>query len=70
MTTEERLPGLERREGLLLALTEQIVQILQGHEEQMAELRRDGQQLQRLWVHLAKKHGWLDDEDLASSSSQ
>ena len=36
------------------------------HDEEMVELRRDGQQLQRIWIRLARKNGWddlLDEEE-------
>ena len=33
--------------------------------ETLEEVRRDARQTQRLWVNLAKKYGWLDDDDLA-----
>ena len=48
--SEERLDKLDRR----LALA----------EERLEETRRDAQQNQRLWTRLARKHGWLDDEDM------
>ena len=40
------------------------------HDEEMAELRRDGHKLQRIWIRVARKNGWddlLDEEDLAST---
>jgi chromosome segregation ATPase len=33
------------------------------HRAEVAEYRRDARQYQRLWVHLARKHGWVEDED-------
>ena len=36
------------------------------HDEEMVELRRGGQQLQRIWIRLARKNGWddlLDEEE-------
>ena len=33
------------------------------HRKEVAEYRRETAQYQRLWVHLAKKHGWLDNDD-------
>ncbi len=33
------------------------------HAEEHAELQREAVQFRRLWTHLARKHGWLDDED-------
>ena len=54
----------------LAALSDQMAQVLLNHDERMraneesiAETKRHVSQVQRLWVRLAKKHGWLDDED-------
>ena len=33
------------------------------HAEEHAELQREAVQFRRLWTHLARKHGWLDDAD-------
>ena len=45
---------------LLVKVTEHLVKVA----DQVEEYRRDTKQMQRLWVHLARKYGWLDDEDL------
>ncbi len=34
------------------------------HDDILAELRRDNAQTRRLWLHLCRKYGWLDDEDV------
>ena len=31
-----------------------------AHDAEIAELRRDGQQLQRIWIRVARKNGWTD----------
>ena len=36
---------------------------LERHREQLAEMRHDAEMTRRLWVRLATKYGWLDDED-------
>ena len=33
------------------------------HQALLAEVRRDAQQTQRLWVRLAQRYGWLDEND-------
>lgn len=41
-------------------------QVLLGKlNDNLEEVRRDAQHTQRLWVRLAQKNGWLDDEDMA-----
>ena len=83
-TTEDRVTALENiilkhdeRIGRLARLEERIVDMLAdhdarliAHDEELAELRRDGQKLQQIWIRIARKNGWddlLDEEDLASS---
>ena len=41
-----------------------IVSILQHQREELAEVREDTNMTRRMWVRLAMKHGWLDDEDV------
>ena len=41
-----------------------IARILQRQEEHLDEVREDAKMTRRLWVRLAKKYGWLDDEDV------
>ena len=50
---------LDRHQGLL----ERHEELLERHEELLAEVRRDAQQTQRLWVRLAQRYGWLDEND-------
>ena len=38
--------------------------MIQRQEEELAEVREDTNMTRRMWVRLAKKHGWLDDEDV------
>ena len=66
MTTEERLNSLEgtqeyhdARIGLLESIAERLLVLIE-------ETKRDSAVTQRLWVQLAKRYGWLDDDDLAS----
>ncbi len=40
-----------------------LVEVVSAQEEQLAEYRRDARQVQHLLVYLARKNGWLDDED-------
>lgn len=41
---------------------------LGDHREMLNEVREDVKMTRRLWVRLATKHGWLDDEDLNGDS--
>ena len=50
---------LERHEELL----ERYRETQERQEELLAEVRRDAQQTQRLWVRLAQRYGWLDEND-------
>ena len=70
MTTEERLETVETAiklivdyESRILEYEGKVLELVTGLSEVVMELRRDTQHNQRLWVHLARKHGWLDDED-------
>ena len=47
----------EIRIGLLEALVQRSYDLLE-------EVKRDSAQTQRLWVRLARRYGWLDDEGL------
>ena len=38
--------------------------ILERQQQLLEEIRRDASQTQRLWVRLAQKYGWLEDDDL------
>ena len=77
MTTEERLANIEQAVLRILEYEGQVVAVLgamaewrreqdmwrREHAEEHAELQREAVQFRRLWTHLARKHGWLDDED-------
>ena len=77
MTTEERLDRLEETDRKLTELAADVVAILRHQQEQLdhhqeridhqqeqlEEIHRDARMTQRLWVRLATKYGWLDDED-------
>ena len=70
MTTEERLRRLEEGFVTLVELNQNVVKVLEvqqvqiaEHRAEVAEYRRETAQYQRLWVHLARKHGWQEDED-------
>ncbi len=57
---------LERLELNIERLDRNIERLDRNLEEQrkeVAEYRRDARQYQRLWVHLAQKYGWLDEDD-------
>ena len=41
-----------------------IVGIIERQQEQLDEVRQDTKMTRRLWVRLATKYGWLDEEDL------
>ena len=70
MTTEQRPDNLENAmvqlvdyEGKVQSLAEQLAAQSIEYREETAEFRREAGQMQRLWVHLARKHGWLEEDD-------
>ena len=70
MSTEHRLTAVEQaivKQGesneTLIKLNQTAIAILSEQRESLAEHRRDAEQYRRWWTYLAKKHGWLDDED-------
>ena len=78
MTTEERLDRLEevtiQLKDTSLQLTKLMAEVirmvhrqderLQHQQELLDEVRQDTKMTRRLWVRLATKYGWLDDDDL------
>ena len=56
----------ERQQVLLERIEQRIEQSEQRIEQgrqQLEEVRQDAAMTRRLWVHLARKNGWLEDED-------
>ena len=64
MTTEERLDRLEEVSEKLTELMATVVTAIQHQQELLDEVRQDTKMTRRLWVRLATKYGWLDEEDL------
>ena len=74
MTLEERIVELETTSrthnamlNLLISIGERQQETLERQQELLEEMRRDTQQTQRLWVRLAQRHGWLDEDDLLTN---
>lgn len=66
MTTDERLAKLEDGFERLVALNSNVVELLNAHNEQIAEIRRDARFTQKIWVAFAQHFGlppemWQDD---------
>ena len=60
----------ERQQTLLEEIQTEVKEIraLQVNQnELLEEVRRDSQQTQRLWVRLAQRYGWLEDDDLSAN---
>ena len=55
---ERQITMLEQHKEML----EQHKEMLERQSEMLEEIQRDSQQTQRLWVRLAERYGWLDDE--------
>ena len=64
MTTEENLERLKELGVQLDELKTTADAMIQRQKKQLAEMREDTKMTRRLWVRLAAKYGWLDDEDL------
>ena len=72
MSTEERLSyveaGLTNHQvqlNLLSSIAERQLELLERLDANMEEVRRDTKMTQRLWVRLAQRHGWIEDDDWA-----
>ena len=76
---EGRVGRLEDAVVRLIGIAENQTKILDDHtqlqrdhrvllgklNDNLEEARRNSQRTQRLWIRLAQKNGWLDDDDLA-----
>ena len=60
--------GMVQRQEDLIGQQQEILgqqqEILARQQEQIDEIRQDTKMTRRLWVRLATKHGWLDEDDL------
>ena len=63
---EERIQQLETSSRTHDVMLNLMISIGERQQEILEEIRRDARQTQRLWVRLAQKHGWLEDDDLAT----
>ena len=70
MTDDERLTHVESQVrnhdvavDLLVSIAARQQTLLEEIREDVKETRHHAAMTQRLWVHLARKHGWLEDED-------
>lgn len=69
-TLEERLERLEIGHrnhetsiNLLVSIAERQQTILEEIQGLLSEMKADTAMNRRLWVHLAQKNGWMDDDD-------
>ena len=70
MSMEDRIAHVETETSnldvqvkLLTGIAERQLELLERLDANLGEVRRDTEMTRRLWVHLARKHGWLEDED-------
>ena len=61
MTVEERLGRIENTVDRLVALQEDIVEILKSHQALLEEMRQDNAYTRKLWVAVARKLDLFDD---------
>ena len=60
MTTLESLDEMRAYHETRISLLESIA----GRQQSLLEeVRRDAANTQRLWIHLCRKYGWLEDAD-------
>ncbi len=60
---EERLEEQRKEIAEYRDETSEHRQEVADHRREVAEYRREAAQYRRLWIHLARKNGWLEDED-------
>lgn len=67
---QERVDALEQTSrthdvmlNLLISIGERQQETLERQEAMLEEIHRDARQTQRLWVRLAQRYGWLDDDE-------
>ena len=74
----EQLASLHENSQRMAELNQTLATMLVSHDEQLASLREDANRTKdllaearednrmtrNLWVNLARRYGWLDDEDL------
>ena len=63
MTTEERLGNVEHSTQHHDATIALLTTIAERQQDLLEQVQRDSANTQRLWVRLAKRFGWLEDED-------
>ena len=51
------------RYAVAVRRTLRLIAIGERQQGMLEEIRRDARQTQRLWTHLARTHGWLDDQE-------
>ena len=64
MTLEGRVEALENTSNGQEARIRLLELLAERSLDLIEEIRRDNQQTQRLWVRLAQRYGWLDEDDL------
>ena len=63
----DRLAALEGLAEGQQAINRLLTTMLEHQQEVLEEIRRDAKQTQRLWVRLAQRYGWLEEDDLDTS---
>ena len=64
-TQEKRLTHLETSNRNHETMLNLLTSIGERQQDLLEQVQRDAQQNQRMWVRVAKRYGWLEDEDLA-----
>ncbi len=63
MTAEERFIELESKARSHDVAIDLLISIGERQHTLLEEIRQDCAMTRRLWVHLARKNGWLEDAD-------
>ena len=61
MTVEDRLGRIENTVDKLVALQENVVEILRNQQALLEEMRQDNAYTRKLWVAVARKLDLFDD---------
>ena len=65
---QERVESLEESRRQHEVRLNLLASIAERQQTLLEEVRRDVQHNQRMWVRVAQRYGWLDDEDFPQAT--
>ena len=63
---DSRIVSLENVAVEQAAINRLLTGLLEHQEQKIDELKNQTASIQRLWVRLAQRHGWLEEGDVAN----